>query len=354
MSNNNIQNEKKTYNDPLIEMLERYSGANSGSGDEENIVKEISKDLKDKVKDISRNPLGNLIAKVPGKSKKNVLLTAHMDEVCLMIREIDENGLIKFAPIGGIIPKILPATAVTIGRKRVPGIIAIKTLHFSSKAELDTADEIRDMYIDVGASTKAEVKGVEVGDYIYFTTKFTRQGDYIFGKAFDDRAGCVAISEVLCNAPYNVSLYASYNVSEEVGCRGGYVSAYDVPDLLFSLNFEGTTCSDREVKPTYSPSTELGLGPAFTIMDNSTITNKKLLDWAISVARKSNIPFQFKRTVTGGTDSGVISLTQSGVPSITLSLPVRYIHAPWAIVNRFDLENYIKLAIAIINEADSF
>lgn len=338
----------------MINRLEVYSNINAASGDEAKIVEQIKKDIKDKVKDIEINPIGNLIAKLAGKTKKNVLLTAHMDEVALMVRDIEENGLIKFSAIGGFIPKILPATQVIIGNKKIPGAIAIKTLHFSSAAELSMADEIRDMYIDIGASSKAEANGVQVGDYIYFTSKFFRQGNYLFGKAFDDRAGCCAITETILQGPYDVSIYASYNVSEEVGLRGGYVCAFDVENLLFNLNLEGTTCSDRELEQTYSPSTELGKGPAFTIMDNSSIANRKLLDFAVEIAKKNNIPYQFKRTVTGGTDSGVISLTQSGVASITLSVPVRYIHAPWSIIHQQDYENYIKLAVAIVKEAHNF
>lgn len=338
----------------MINRLEIYSNINAGSGNEDKIVEQIKKDIKDKVKDIEINPIGNLIARLPGKTKNNVLLTAHMDEVSLMVRDIEENGLIKFSAVGGFIPKILPATQVIIGNKKIPGAIAIKTLHFSSAAELSSADEIRDMYIDIGASSKAEANGVQIGDYIYFTSKFFKQGSYLFGKAFDDRAGCCAITEAILSGPYETSIYASYNVSEEVGLRGGYVCAFDVENLLFNLNLEGTTCSDREIEKTYSPSTELGKGPAFTIMDNSSIANRKLLDFAIEVAKKNKIPYQFKRTVTGGTDSGAIGLTQSGVASITLSVPVRYIHSPWSIIHEEDYKNYIKLAIAIVKEAHNF
>ncbi|NMC67149.1 MAG: M42 family metallopeptidase [Spirochaetales bacterium] len=338
----------------MINRLEIYSNINAGSGNEDKIVEQIKKDIKDKVKDIEINPIGNLIARLPGKTKNNVLLTAHMDEVSLMVRDIEENGLIKFSAVGGFIPKILPATQVIIGNKKIPGAIAIKTLHFSSAAELSSADEIRDMYIDIGASSKAEANGVQIGDYIYFTSKFFKQGSYLFGKAFDDRAGCCAITEAILSGPYETSIYASYNVSEEVGLRGGYVCAFDVENLLFNLNLEGTTCSDREIEKTYSPSTELGKGPAFTIMDNSSIANRKLLDFAIEVAKKNKIPYQFKRTVTGGTDSGAIALTQSGVASITLSVPVRYIHSPWSIIHEEDYKNYIKLAIAIVKEAHNF
>ncbi|MCR4421536.1 MAG: hypothetical protein NUV32_03545 [Exilispira sp.] len=338
----------------MINRLEIYSNINAGSGNEDKIVEQIKKDIKDKVKDIEINPIGNLIARLPGKTKNNVLLTAHMDEVSLMVRDIEENGLIKFSAVGGFIPKILPATQVIIGNKKIPGAIAIKTLHFSSAAELSSADEIRDMYIDIGASSKAEANGVQFGDYIYFTSKFFKQGSYLFGKAFDDRAGCCAITEAILSGPYETSIYASYNVSEEVGLRGGYVCAFDVENLLFNLNLEGTTCSDREIEKTYSSSTELGKGPAFTIMDNSSIANRKLLDFAIEVAKKNKIPYQFKRTVTGGTDSGAIALTQSGVASITLSVPVRYIHSPWSIIHEEDYKNYIKLAIAIVKEAHNF
>ena len=150
------------------------------------------------------------------------------------------------------------------------------------------------------------------------------------------------------------TIVATYTVQEEVGLRGGATAAYGHENLLFNLNLEGTTCSDRELKKTYSPSTEIGRGPAITFMDRTTITNRTLLDFVVSIAEKNKIPYQFKRTVTGGTDTGTIHLSGEGIPSITVSVPVRYIHAPWSILYAKDYEYYKTLVKAIVKEAGTF
>jgi putative aminopeptidase FrvX len=193
---------------------------------------------------------------------------------------------------------------------------------------------------------------------VYYRSRFFTQNNCYYGKAFDDRAGCSAVTEVLKSYKGDkrpgISIIATYTVQEEVGLRGGATAAYGLRDIQFNLNLEATTCSDREIKKTYSPSTVSGEGPAISFMDRTSIAQRKLVDFVTEVADKRRIPYQFKKTVTGGTDSGAIHLTEEGVPSITVSVPVRYIHAPWGILNIKDFKNYIALAKAVVQEAENF
>jgi endoglucanase len=217
--------------------------------------------------------------------------------------------------------------------------------------------DLKELFIDIGAASKEEVRDVETGEYVYFRSAFLAQGGLCFGKAFDDRAGCAAVTTLLrkhSDEKPNLSITAVYTAQEEVGLRGAFTAAFGREDVLFNLNLEGTTCSDRELKKTYSPSTELGQGPAVTVMDRTMITNRKLLDWVLGLARKRSIPCQLKRTVTGGTDAGRIHLTGEGIPSVTIAMPVRYIHAPWGILSRRDFDNYMRLAAAVVEEAHRF
>lgn len=335
-------------------ILERYSNANGGGGDEKEIRNEIYKDIKDYVDEIKIDPLGNLKGTQYKEIKNSfILLTAHMDEVALIVEKVDSNGLVNFKALGGFVEKILPGTSVIIGKDRVPGVIGLKSYHIMSPAEREKAPDIKSLFIDIGASSDKDAS-VKPGDIIYFTSKFFTQNNHYFGKAFDDRAGCTAITEILKDNSSKISIAFSYNVQEEVGLRGGAVCAWEPENILFNLNLEGTTCSDRDLDKNYSPSTELGKGPAITIMDRTSIANRKLLDFVINIAEKNNIPYQFKQTVTGGTDAGYIHQTKEGIPSITISVPVRYIHSPWGIINKNDYENYIKLAKLIVNEGHKF
>jgi len=340
---------KHKKEDKLI--LENYSNALGGGGDEKEIRELIYKDIKEYAKNIKIDPLGNLQGVQNKKTDKFILLTAHMDEVALIVEKIESSGLISFKSLGGFVEKILPGTNVVVGKDKIPGIIGLKSYHIMSQSERETSPTIKNLFIDIGASSDKEVN-CKPGDIIYFTSKFFEQNDCYFGKAFDDRAGCSAITSILKDNEAKLSIAFSYNTQEEVGLRGGAVCAWNFENIVFNLNLEGTTCSDRDLDKNYSPSTELNKGPAITIMDRTSIANRKLLEFVCDIAEKNSIPYQFKQTVTGGTDAGYIHKTKEGIPSITLSVPVRYIHSPWGIISKYDYENYIKLAKLIVNNAD--
>jgi endoglucanase len=340
-------------------IIEKYSNMCSAGGDEEEIRNCIKKDIKGHVDKLKVSPLGNLIAVKKGsRGGRSILLTAHMDEVAFIVKSIEKEGMIKFYPIGSILTKTLIGNAVQVGKKKLPGVISHKTFHFMSQQERKKVPEQKELSIDVGASSKEEVKDISPGDYVYFRSRFFTQNNCFYGKALDDRAGCSALTEVLKSYKGDkrpgLSIITTYTVQEEVGLRGGATAAYGRRDIQFNLNLEATTCSDREIKKTYSPSTVFGEGPAISFMDRTSIAQRKLLDFVTEVAGKHRIPYQLKKTVTGGTDSGVIHLTGEGVPSITVSVPVRYIHAPWGILDRKDFKNYIALAKAVVQEAEHF
>ena len=308
------------------------------------------------VAEIVEDPYGNMIARKGKPHKPRILLAAHMDEVGFMITGIEKSGRLRFHAIG-MMPAVLMAKRVLIGKDKVPGVIGHKPIHLAKQEEMKKLPDMKDLFIDIGASSKEEARDVGKGDYIYFRSAFIAQGGLCFGKAFDDRVGCAALSTLLCRYGEDkprVSVSAVYTAQEEVGLRGAWTAALDREGIIFNLNLEGTTCADRDMEKTYSPSTELGKGPAITVMDKTMITNRRLLDWTLGIARARSIPYQLKQTVTGGTDAGRIHLSGEGIPSITVSVPIRYIHAPWGILSRKDFENYIRLAAAIVEEAHRF
>lgn len=330
--------------------LEELSEAMGVSGHEDEVRQIITDVIADQVDEYRVDSIGNVIAlnKGDGSSDLKVMVAAHMDEVGFMISQIEESGMLRFFKVGGLDDRILPAKMVWIGDKKVPGVIGAKPVHLTERKERDKAIKYKKLTIDIGASSKAEAeKLVQRGDYATFATEFVEldpAGESwrtVRGKAFDDRAGCAVLIELL-NTQYPFDLYAVFTVQEEVGLRGARVAAFAVePDLAFVL--EGTGANEIPTKKDISPSTRLGHGPAITVMDRSFIADKRLVRLLIDTAKELGIPYQIKQPGIGGTDAGAIHRTKEGVPSVTVSVPCRYIHSPAAILSLDDFDHTAQL-----------
>ncbi|MFC1714264.1 M42 family metallopeptidase [Candidatus Poribacteria bacterium] len=324
-------------------LLEKLSNAAGVSGYETEIRQVIRDELSSHVDELYTDSIGNLFAVKKGDTgSPKVMVAAHMDEVGLFIDSVDGNGFVKFRKIGGIDDRVLLSQRVYIGEKKSPGVVGVKPIHLKKPSDRGKVVGSDDMFIDVGAASKEEGEKVaKAEDTAIFATKFSQSGDILRGKAFDDRAGCGVLIELLKKS-HPFTLYGAFTVQEELGLRGARIAAYALdPDYGFAL--EGTTAGDTPTKRDVSPSTNMGAGPAITIMDRSFVSNRRLVDLLVDTAKKEEIPYQFKRTITGGTDAGAIHQARGGVPSVTVSVPVRYIHAPVSMMRLSDFENTVEL-----------
>jgi endoglucanase len=332
-----------------LEVLKELSEAFGVSGCEEEVRKLIIEAIQGYVDDYSVDTIGNLIAlkKGPPRPSLKVMVAAHMDEVGLMVTHIEKDGTLRFRPVGGIDSRILLSKVVLIGEGKVPGVIGTKPIHLLKDEERRKVVKVDQMAIDIGASSKEEAEeAVKVGDYAAFATDFVQLGDTVKGKAFDDRVGCAVLIELL-KERYPFDLYAVFTVQEEVGLRGARVAAYAIePDLAFVL--EGTICDDMPKKKDVSPTTEVGKGPAITIVDRTFFADRRLIKLLIETAEEEGIPYQFKQPVVGGTDAGAIHLTKEGVPSATVAVPCRYLHSPTCLLSLADFENTVRLMKAAL------
>jgi tetrahedral aminopeptidase len=332
-------------------MLQKLSEANGVSGREEEVRALLIEEIRGRVDDCRVDGIGNLIAhkKGTGKSPLRVLVAAHMDEVGLMVTLAEDSGLLRFAKVGGIDDRVLPARTVLIGEKRVPGVIGVKPVHLTERAERDKVMEWKQLCIDIGASGKAEAERlVQRGDCAVFATEYRALAGggsawrTVQGKAFDNRAGCALLAALL-GERFPFDLIAAFTVQEEVGLRGAQVAAYaEAPDAALVLDCTGA--NEMPVDRDLSPSTRLGAGPAITLRDNSFIADRRLVDLFTDTAQKKGIPHQFKQPNIGGTDAGTIHRSRAGVPSITVAVPARYIHSPAAIMDLNDLDAALSLS----------
>jgi putative aminopeptidase FrvX len=330
-------------------LLEKLSNARGVSGNEAAVRQLLVEAIQDRVDEYRVDSMGNLIAckrafrRGTGRGAPKVMLAAHMDEVGLLIVHVDDDGRLRFSKVGGIDDRVLLSKVFLIGEDRVPGVIGVKPVHKTTRAEREKVIEADNLTLDIGARSKEDALGaVKLGDYATFATDFSSFGEgLVRGKALDDRTGCALLVDLLAD-DYPFDLYGVFTVQEEVGLRGAWVAAYSIePDVAFVL--ESTTADDTPKEKDLSPSTRLGLGPAVTVADRSVISDKRLVKLLTTTAAENKIPLQTKQPLIGGTDAGRLHLTREGIPSVVVSVPTRYIHSPAALLSLSDYDHAHQL-----------
>jgi endoglucanase len=309
---------------------------------------------------IERDRIGSLICRLEGEGPK-VMLAGHMDEIGFMVRRITKEGFIKFLPLGGWWDQVLLGHRVIVKSHNgnIVGVIGAKPPHLLPADERKKVVEKKDMYIDIGATSQAEVEeaGVRVGDPIVPYSEFTvlAGGKTYLSKAFDDRVGCALIVETLQhfaeNAHPNV-IFGAATVQEEVGLRGAGTSA-EVIDPDVAIVLESDIAGDVPGIKEDESDVKLGGGPSILVYDYSMIPNLRLRDLFIETAAELGIPLQLSAIEGGGTDGGAIHRHKVGVPAVVLGVAARHIHSHSAIIHREDYHNAVKLLIAVIGRLDA-
>jgi tetrahedral aminopeptidase len=332
-------------------LLKRLSEAPGVSGHEKEVRSLLLEEIRGRVDEARVDALGSLVARVKGTgdSPLRVLVAAHMDEVGLMVTQVDDSGVLRVAAVGGVDPRVLPARSVLVGSRRVPGVITSRPVHLMEKGERDKVVEVKALAVDIGASSKAEAERLaQRGDPVVFASEFkllAGEGSAwrtVQGKAFDDRAGCAILVELL-KERYPFDLTAAFTVQEEVGLRGARAAAYaERPDVAIVL--ECTGANEVPTAKEQSPNTRVGQGPAISLRDGSFIADPRLAECVTRTAESLGIRHQFRGPVSGGTDAAAIQRSGAGVAAITISVPARYIHTPAAILDLNDFDAAIQLA----------
>lgn len=330
----------------MNELLKNLTEAVGVSGTEHEVRRLIRDLIADYVDEWRVDTMGNLIAlkKGTGASHLRVLVDAHMDEVGLMITGYDNNGTLKFAPVGGFDDRALLGKVVQIGAEKLIGVIGARPIHLLKMSQRNAVVKWDAMRIDIGAKNKeaAEAK-VKVGDRAAFVTRYEELGETAVAKAFDNRAGCAALIELLKSKPFPFDLYAVFSVQEEVGLRGAQVAAYHVkPDVALVL--ECTPAYDLPQENDVSPNVALGKGPSIYVMDSVTVQDPKLVSHITKTAAGRNIPFQIRRPGGGGTNTAVIQRIRGAISAATIAVPGRYAHTPTMMINLRDYANMVRLA----------
>lgn len=334
----------------MFETLQTLCNLPGPSGCEDAVREFIRAQAAPFADEMREDPMGNLMIFRKGAkhTAKTVMLAAHMDEVGLIVKRITDDGMLGFGFVGGVDPRVVIGRRVLFGD--VKGVVGIKAVHLTRAAERKTMPKTDELYIDIGATSKAAAEDkVSLGDYGVFDSGFVLFGDgLVKARAIDDRLGCAVLLTLLREQP-PVDTWFCFTVQEEVGLRGAMTAAYHLkPDL--ALVVEGTTAADLADVPAHKKVCGVRGGAVLPFMDGRTIYDAKLFELLRDAADKRGVKWQTKHMIAGGTDAGVIHRSRSGVRVAAVAAPVRYIHSPACVAATSDMEGVLTIARAFLEE----
>jgi len=331
----------------LERLIRELAPAYGPSGHEDAVRDLIGRHVAPLAAETAVDRLGNLICLVRGSGgpgARRVMIAAHMDEIGLMVTHIDDNGFLRFAPVGGHGPATLLGQRVVFADGTV-GVIGAEKLDDIKDLKLDR------MFIDTGAADRdAAAARTPVGSTAVFQRSVSAAGTRLTGKALDDRTGCAVLVELmhqLHDHPSPHDVYCVFSVQEEVGLRGARTAAYAIaPDLAIAVDVTAAGDTPKGEKLNMV----LGGGTAIKVKDSSLIAHPAVRRVLVDRAARCGIPYQMEVLPYGGTDAGAIHLTHSGVPSGALSIPTRYLHSPAEMVDLRDVAATADLLVAVLAE----
>jgi len=351
--------------DQDIVFLKELVEAPSPSGFEQPAQRIVRRELETLSHGLRTDVMGNVIARIDGRSasRPRVMMAGHCDEIGLMVKYIDENGFIFFAPIGGVDAHLVPGQRVNIHGRKGPvlGVVGKKPIHMTDPKERETVCPLKNQFIDIGCSGREDAADlVAVGDPGTFAVGMERlQGDRVISRAFDDKMGAFIVTRVAKQlaqrggAPGD--FHAVSTVQEEVGLRGATTSTYGIdPDVGIVVEV-GHATDFPDVDKREIGQIEIGKGPVISRGPN---INPALFALLVETAEAENIPFQVMAEARGtGTDANVMQLSRGGVATALIRIPLRYMHTPVEMLCLADLDATIDLltaAVCRIDDAEMF
>jgi putative aminopeptidase FrvX len=340
---------------PLLKRITETPGA---PGFEDRIRQLVKQEINDLVDEMFIDSMGSLIGIRKGRSSKKVMVAAHMDEISFMVTHIDDDGFVRFHPLGGFDPKTLTAQRVIIhGREDVVGVMGSKPIHLMTSEERNRVPQIRDYFIDTGYPVDKLKEIIGVGNPITRERDLIQMGDCINGKSLDNRLSVYILIEVLKalkDHPLPFDLYAAFTVQEEVGLRGAMNAAGHI-DPDFGIGLDVTIAYDTPGAQPHEMITRLGKGAAIKILDGSVISDPRMTAYMKDMAARHQIPSQLEILTAGGTDTAALQRQgPRGSIAGAISIPLRHVHQSIEMAHIGDIEASIRLLEATVREIDQW
>ncbi|MCK8060655.1 MULTISPECIES: M42 family metallopeptidase [unclassified Fusibacter] len=294
----------------------------------------IVKQIKGFVDEVTIDKMGNVIARKKGDGPK-LMIAGHMDSIGMMVTDIDDKGFVRLTNIGGINP------FVTVGERLLFKNGTIGIAYHEATADMAKL-KLEKVFVDIGAKNKEEAeKLVAIGDICVYSPVFNESDNTVSTASMDDRIGCFVMIEALKRLDtVNNDCYFVFTVQEEVGTRGGKMTAFAInPDVGLAVDI--TTSGDTPGSKRFA--IKLHEGVAIKVRDNSLLSHPAVNDKLKALCKENDIKHQMEVLEFGGTDAGAISLTREGIPASCLSIPTRYAHSAHETCSKEDIEAGIHL-----------
>ncbi len=296
---------------------------------------------------------GNVAAILNPDAEMKIMLAGHMDEIGFLIHYISEEGLLYFSTIGGHDSVIPVGQRVWVhGKEKVAGVIGRKAIHLLKDEERKRKPEIDDLWIDIGATSRAEVEEIiSLGDCVTYQYEFQMlMGDRATARGFDNKMGSFIVAEALRllkeegGLDPNVGVYAVATVQEEIGLRGARTSSYWI-NAQSGLAVDVNHAIDYpSVSKTKYGQLDTGKGPSVMRGANA---NPIVFNMIREACAKEGIPYQVDVTAGGtGTDGNAMQLNRAGMAVGIVGVPLRYMHTPCEVLSLTDVENCARLMAA--------
>ncbi len=341
-----------------LEVIEQLSNLHGASGHEDDVIDFIQKSFSHLITE--RDSINNLFVRCSDEKNPDrpvIALDCHSDEVGFMVENINANGTISFLPLGGWYIANIPAHAVVIKNFKgeyIRGVVASKPPHFMTAEEKNRLPKIEELVIDVGTSSRAETirhYSIEVGNPVTpdVSFSFDKKTQVMRGKAFDNRLGCAAVLAILNQlkkTSLKVTPVGCICSQEEVGLRGAQVAASRVkPD--FAVIFEGSPADDT-FRESSMACGKIGEGVQFRVLDAGMVSNHRVQSFARQTAEESGIPYQVIARSGGSTNGARYHMAGTGIPTLVIGIPTRYIHSHYSYASMKDFENAVLLGTKIL------
>jgi endoglucanase len=317
------------------------------SGDEHRIREKIREKVEGHADSIETDNMGNLVAR-KGSGSTTLMIAAHMDQIGLTVKTVDENGFIKFSKVGGVTTQSLMNQRVKIHAEdgEVTGVIGMKPPHLMDKEKREDLPDEDQLFIDIGAEDNEEVEeaGVRIGDYITFERDFSElREDYVTSMAMDNRVGCAAAIEALKRFDEDYELAVVFSTQEEVGLKGAKTAAFGVdPDIALAVDV--SIAGDVPGIDQQESDLETGEGVEITMVQSKgrgLITPETVKNWLRGTAEDEDHDYQPGVWEGGATDAANIYLVREGIPTGSIGVPLRNMHSATEVLKLSDLEDTV-------------